>query len=118
MLAKPRDRIAQSIEDWREDWQSGRGDRYLSHYADDFKGRGMNKAQWVAYKKQVTSNKAYIQVGISDLSIYGYPDEPNLIEVSFEQQYRSDRFSSHARKVQYWRQGSNGDWKIVGEEAG
>ena len=116
--ANQRARVQQSIESWRSDWQSGQGERYLAHYSTDFRGRGMNHSQWVAYKKQVTSNKAFIEVGISDLSIYGYPDEQNLIEVSFEQEYRSDRFASHARKQQYWRQSASGDWEIVGEDAG
>jgi len=116
--AAQRAAVQKSLEEWRSDWQSGRGEQYLAHYAEDFRGRGMNKAQWVTYKSHVTSNKAYIDVGISDVSIYAYPDEQNLIEVGFQQQYRSDRFKSHARKVQYWRQGANGDWQIVAEEAG
>jgi len=66
----------------------------------------------------VTSNKSYIDVAISDVSIYAHPDEQNLVEVGFQQQYRGDRFKSHARKVQCWRQGATGDWQIVAEEAG
>lgn len=116
--AAQRASVQKSLEAWRTDWQSGQGERYLSHYAEDFRGRGMNKTQWVAYKSHVTSNKSFIDVDISDLSIYAYPDEQSLIEVGFQQQYRSDRFKSHARKVQYWRQDVNGDWQIVAEEAG
>jgi hypothetical protein len=78
----------------------------------------MKKAQWVAYKSHVTSNKGYIDVAISDVSTCAYPDELNLIEVGFQPQYRGDRFKSHARKVQCWRQGANGDRQIVAEEAG
>jgi murein L,D-transpeptidase YafK len=109
--------VRASVERWRGDWESGRGDRYLSNYADDFRGRGMNKAQWIAYKKKVTNNKSFVDIGVSDLSIYAYPDEENLFEVSFEQTYRSDRFKSKSRKVQYWRLGADGGWRIVSEEA-
>jgi murein L,D-transpeptidase YafK len=114
--ASQRARVQASLESWRTDWQAGRGDRYLSYYAEDFQGRGMNKAQWIAYKERVTSNKEYIEIGISDLSIYAYPDEENLYEVTFDQEYRSDRFTSNARKLQYWRL-SDGASQIVAEEA-
>ena len=113
-----RDAVKSSLEQWRSDWQSGLDDRYLSHYADDFRGRGMNKTQWVAYKKKGTTNKSVIDVGISDLSIYAYPDEQGLFEVSFEQSYRSERFKATSQKLQYWQRGADGGWRIVSEEAG
>jgi murein L,D-transpeptidase YafK len=109
--------VRASVERWRTDWQSGRGDRYVSNYADDFRGRGMNRTQWVAYKKKVTNRKSSVDIGVSDVSIYAYPDEQNLFEVSFEQTYRSDSFKSKSRKVQYWRLGADGGWRIVSEEA-
>lgn len=114
--AAERARVQASLESWRNDWQAGRGDRYLSYYADDFQGRGMNKAQWIAHKQRVNPDKESIEIDISDLSIYAYPDEENLYEVTFEQTYRSDRFTSNARKLQYWRL-TDGAWRIVAEEA-
>ena len=106
-----------SLESWRRDWESGNTDRYLAHYADDFVGRGMGKTAWSTYKRRVSRNKSFIEVQLEDVSVYGYPNESDLVVVTFEQRYRSNNFNSTSRKRQYWRLGADGQWRIVSENA-
>jgi len=114
---KVSDGIELQLEAWRQAWESGDTQRYLDYYADDFRGRGMGKEAWAAYKQRVARNKSYLEVDLADISVYGYPDEEGVVVVTFEQDYRSSNFNSTSRKRQYWRQGSDGQWRIVSENA-
>ncbi len=108
--------ILDSIETWRQDWESGAVDRYLAHYSTVFRGRGMDKRQWDTYKTNVTRNKRFIEVGLDDLSVFRHPHESDMLVVSFHQSYNSDTFSSEARKRQYWQREDDGRWRIISEE--
>ena len=103
------------IEQWRKDWESRNADRYLSHYATDYHGLGKDYRSWVEYKRQVNPSKKYINVKISDSSMFLYPGVPGLLVVTFEQDYKSDNFRKRYIKRQYWRKEKNGQWKIIYE---
>ena len=90
-------------------------DLYLRHYARDYVGLGKDYDGWVEHKRRVNSNKRYIKVNLSGTSAFLYPGENNLLVVTFIQDYESDNFSSRFIKRQYWRQDSNGEWKIIYE---
>lgn len=107
--------VEAAVELWRRDWQSGDVESYLSHYADDFSARGMNKAQWADYKRQVAAGKTFVGVELQNLGVLGYPDEPNMVAVTFTQDYRSNNFNARANKRQFWRQGADSQWRIVYE---
>ncbi len=107
--------VEAAIEQWRSDWASGDTEAYLSHYAQDFQGRGMNKAQWAQYKRSVAGGKTFINVDLLDLGVLGYPDEPDMVIVTFSQDYKSNNFNARASKRQLWRQNAQGLWQIVYE---
>ncbi len=107
--------IEAAIEQWRSDWASGDTEAYLSHYALDFQGRGMNKAQWSAYKRAVAAGKTFINVDLFDLGVLGYPDEHEMVVVTFSQEYESNNFKARASKRQFWRKNGDGRWQIVYE---
>ncbi len=109
-----RDSIETSLEGWRSDWQSGDTEAYLAHYSDSFSGRGMDKAAWSSYKRRVNANKAYIRIGLSDLSVFTYPQD-DLAVISFRQTYESDTFNSQATKRQFWQREADGRWRIISE---
>ncbi len=115
-VRKRRDSLEAAIEQWRSDWQSGNTERYLSHYAANFQGRGMNRAAWIDYKRQVNANKQFIRISMNEVSMFEYPDVDDMAVVTFEQRYESDRFASDSRKRQYW-QLQRGRWRIVSESA-
>ena len=92
--------LSAQLEAWRRDWESRDTERYLSHYAKDFRTQGMNLRAFAAYKKQVNSAKKFIEVELDDVGIYAYPGEQGLVRVDFHQRYRSDNFSAERRKSQ------------------
>ena len=107
--------LTDTIESWRQDWESRDADRYLGHYARSFRSGSRDYAGWVSYKKRVNANKRYIRVTISDLSLLAYPGEPGLVVATFQQGYSSDRYEDVTAKRQYWRREADGVWRIVYE---
>lgn len=107
--------LLKQIEGWRTDWESLNSERYLSHYAKDFKTKNHNYSTWSKYKKAVNSNKNYINVELSDPVIYGYPGEQDMVQVDFVQKYVSNNYQGKVKKQQYWKKQASGDWKITYE---
>jgi hypothetical protein len=108
--------LLKEIEQWRSDWASRDTDTYLAHYAKDFSSGSKNMAAWARHKKIVNSGKSWIKVNISNLSMFAYPNQPELVLVSFEQNYESNNLNNRMKKRQYWMK-HNQHWKIVYEGA-
>ena len=108
--------LLKTIEQWRNDWSSLDTDSYLSHYASDFATGSFKLDSWSAQKRLVNSGKSWIKVDISDVSIFPYPNQPNLVVVSFEQDYTSNNLENRMKKRQYWIKRDN-RWQIVYEGA-
>jgi len=108
--------LQDAIEQWRTDWSSLDTDAYLEHYAPDFSNGSMDYASWAKQKQLVNSGKSWIQVNLSNVSMFTYPDQPNLVVVNFEQDYSSNNLSNRMKKRQYWIKQDN-QWKIVYEGA-
>ncbi|MBI3903696.1 MAG: L,D-transpeptidase family protein [Nitrosomonadales bacterium] len=104
------------IEQWRKDWSSRDTEAYLKHYAADFSSGNMDISSWTQLKKQVTAGKSWIKVNISNLSLFAYPNQPDMVVVSFEQDYASNNLSNQMKKRQYWMKRDN-RWQIVYEGA-
>ena len=114
-LLGDRDAVIDAIEAWRSDWESRRTDRYLAHYAADFRTSDMDRKSFAAHKRRVNSGKRFIEVDLSELGIYRYPGERDMVVVEFRQHYRSDSYRGEKRKLQYWRRDDDGGWSIVYE---
>ncbi len=108
-------RFQETLEDWRGRWNALDTEAYLAYYADDFSNGKMNREQFAAHKRRVNAHKNFVQVEITDLSIFDYPDEQDLRLVEFRQNYRSDTYKEISRKQQFWRRGADGRWRIVQE---
>lgn len=108
--------LLQAIEQWRADWSSLNTDAYLTHYARDFSSSGTDYAAWAQQKKLVNSNKSWIKVNLSNVSVFPYPNEPNLVVVNFDQDYSSSNLSNKMKKRQYWIKRDN-RWQIIYEGA-
>ena len=104
------------IEQWRADWASLDTDNYLKHYAQDFSSGGTNFLAWAQQKKQVNAGKSWIKLNLSNLSVLAYPNQPDLVVVSFEQDYTSSNLSNRMKKRQYWMKRDN-RWQIIHEGA-
>ncbi len=113
---KERSELLKAIEQWRSDWASRNTEAYLSHYAHDFSTGSMNLPAFAEQKRLVNSGKTWIKVKMSNVSIFPYPSQPDLVVVNFDQDYDSNNLSNHMSKRQYWKK-RDGRWQIVYEGA-
>jgi murein L,D-transpeptidase YafK len=103
------------MTDWIADWESLDHDRYRSHYSRtklNAGGRGFKA--WDSYKRRVNSAKSYVDINYSNLSIFQYPGEKDLLLMQYEQTYRSSNLNVDSPKEIYWRK-SDAIWQIVHE---
>lgn len=120
--AKPKDiemmraDLAGAMERWRRDWESRDTDIYLQHYSRKFSAGDSNLARWSVQKRQVNASKAWIKVGISEVSLLLYPGAEELAVATFDQDYASSNLSNRMKKRQYWIR-EDGIWKILYEGA-
>jgi murein L,D-transpeptidase YafK len=113
-LRLEREEFMRQIEAWRSDWESRDAQKYLSHYARDFRAGGVDLAGWSEQKRRANAAKKWIKVGLSNVSVLRSAGEAGVVEVTFDQDYRSSNLSQRARKRQYWVE-EGGRWKIAYE---
>ncbi len=106
--------LLHEIELWRRDWASLNTDAYLKHYAHNFSSENTNYAAWAKQKQTVNAGKSWIKVNLADLSLFTYPDQPDMVVVDFEQDYSSSNLSNRMKKRQYWVK-LNNRWQIIYE---
>ena len=104
-----------TLEQWKQDWESLKIERYLAHYSPNFSADGKDYAAWVSHKRNVNTAKTFVKLGLSNLSVYNYPQaeqktrvasvgalptiealSTQLMVVTFDQDYRS---SNNASKI-------------------
>lgn len=109
--------LSLAIDQWLNDWKVQDTDKYLSHYSKDFSTNGINFQKWAEHKQRVQANKPEIDVSISNISMFSYPDnEKKLVVVDFVQDFKSPTLKNKMQKRQYWIQENHG-WKIIYEGA-
>jgi murein L,D-transpeptidase YafK len=111
-----RDALLHEIEQWRKDWSSLDTKAYLKHYSNSFSSDSMNLAAWSKQKHLVNSTKSWAKVNLSKVSVFPYPEQPNMVVVNFEQDYSSSNLSNRMHKRQYWIK-QNNRWQIIYEGA-
>lgn len=109
-----REELVAAVEAWRSDWSSLDAERYLSHYAREFRAGRQDLAAWRAHKQRVNAAKTFIEVAVSGLTILRDPVRDDLAVVTFDQDYRSSNLSGGMRKRQYWVR-EDGAWRIAWE---
>lgn len=111
-----RDALLQGIEQWRKDWSSLDTNVYLRHYSREFSSGSADYAAWAKQKRLVNGAKSWIKVDLSNVSVFTYPEHPDMAVVNFEQDYSSSNLSNRMKKRQYWIK-QNNRWQIVYEGA-
>lgn len=111
-----RDALQREVEQWRNDWASLDTNSYLKHYSPDFSNDSMDYTAWAKQKQMVNSAKSWIKVSLSNVSMFTYPEQPDMVVVNFEQDYSSNNLSNRMKKRQYWIKQDN-HWKIIYEGA-
>ncbi len=66
--------LSNHIDTWLNDWRSQDTDKYLSHYSKNFSSNGVNYQQWADHKQRVQAGKPDVEISISDISMFSYPD--------------------------------------------
>ena len=104
------------IIQWKNDWEKQDHEKYIRHYSNtEFNNSQHNYESWSKHKQNVNNSKEYIKIGVENLSMFNYPGEQNLVMMSFDQSYESNNYNSKSRKTLFWKQNSDGDWKIIYE---
>ena len=109
-----RDEFLASFARWKADWESLDVDRYLAHYANDFRAERGGKAGWKAQKRKANAAKTWIKVGVDEMSLFAYPGSRDMMVVTYAQDYRSNNMSAKTTKRQYWVR-QDGSWRILHE---
>ncbi len=109
-----REHFTRQLEQWRADWESRDAAKYAAHYARDFRAGATDLAAWTGHKRKVNAGKTWIKVGLANVSVLRAAGREGVIEVLFDQDYRSSNLSQRARKRQYWVE-EGGRWKIAYE---
>jgi murein L,D-transpeptidase YafK len=109
-----RDSLLKAFEHWRSNWSSLDTEGYLSHYAKDFSSGNVKLPAFAQQKRLVNSGKTWIKVKVSDLSVFPYPNQPDMVVINFEQDYTSNNLSNRMHKRQYWIK-RDGRWQIIYE---
>ena len=116
-----RDRFERRFNRWRRNWENSDHVGYAEYYSRDFRNETENRESWLLRQKQFADARdRKIEIGVSNLGIFGYPDEHKMLVVTFDQDYRSGSFKVRGKKSQYWRQekdrqGKGDIWRIVYE---
>lgn len=104
-----------ALEQWRQDWESQDTERYLGHYAQDFFSNDSDLSRWSQDKRRIQASKPNVKINLSNISMFRYPSSPApMVQVSFDQDYKSDVLASRMKKQQYW-VWDNRRWKIMYE---
>ncbi len=106
-----------ALEQWEHDWESLNSDAYLQHYDPSFTSGSKGYTQWIRHKQRVNRHKRFINVELSDISIFEYAmkeQSGNIWQVNFTQSYQSNNLSGNTQKSQLWKETATG-WKIIYE---
>ena len=100
---------------WIEDWESNNHERYSSHYSKtDFEAYGRDYKTWDGHKRWVNRNKKGVSVEYSNLNIFKYPGEDQLITMQYDQSYHSNNLDLATPKELFWKL-QDKQWSIVYE---
>ncbi len=100
---------------WIEDWESNNHERYSSHYSKtDFEAYGRDYKTWEGHKRWVNRNKKGVSVEYTNLNIFKYPGEDQLITMQYDQSYHSNNLDLATPKELFWKL-QDKQWSIVYE---
>jgi murein L,D-transpeptidase YafK len=104
------------LKNWKRAWESRDTAMYLSYYSRDFLSNdGKDYSKFKEYKSRVNRSKKFIQLQIDEKSLFlSQKDGGQIAIVRMDQDYRSDNFKSHSRKILYLEE-KQGKWEIIGE---
>lgn len=105
--------VRQATMSWMDAWSKRDVNRYIQHYATDFRYQNYNFASYRAYKQRVFASYKVMDVKYDNLRVITHP---KYAVSFFNQDFQGDkRFSSIGRKILYWERKPEGQWMIKRE---
>ncbi len=107
--------ITDTVNGWVNAWSAQNVDGYLAYYAPEFKpAGGMPRRQWENQRRDRLKKPRFIKVTIRNTDVFLIDQQS--ARFSFEQAYKSDRYSDTSRKTLVLKK-VNGQWQILREYA-
>ncbi len=110
--------LSAALGRWEQSVEHNDAAGYLALYAEDFRYRGMDRAEWAAWRGRVFARREPVRVEIDDLLLLADPEEPGLYLSRFTQRVRTAEGTVQTRKRLYWRHDDAGELRIVTEDNG
>ncbi len=107
----PIDIVVSQFLIWLQAWQGRDVNAYLSFYSKNFKDPKISRKEWVSQRRFALSRNSGITIQVSDIQM---KQNDETIEMSFVQDFKSDRVSDIGRKELIWKNEGN-RWKIIKE---
>lgn len=106
--------VSYLVEQWRNAWEAGVSDVYLSYYSDKFTpGSGQSLTQWQKQRRLRVVPSKNIELALEDFNV-SFDDDIENSTVTFGQLYRSGDYSERSRK-QLVLSKEQEVWKIISE---
>ena len=103
------------VQSWAKEWSAQNVDGYVSHYAENYtSSSSLTRQQWLAQRQQRLTNKAFINVKVSDFVVKNLDRQ---FSVTFSQNYKSNTVDDTVTKRLIFNK-NDGVWsdaKIVNE---
>ena len=96
---------------WLKAWEGGEVNAYLSFYSKNFKDPKKSRKEWASQRRSALSRNSEITIQVSDIQM---KQNDETIEMSFVQDFKSDRISDVGRKELTWKNEGK-RWKIIKE---
>ena len=111
-----RDRFEKLLNKWAEDWGSLDAAKHLSHYdSDKFFTEHQNYSDWANSRTSKNAKRTFIDINLSNISLFEYPGETDMVVAEFTQTYHSNDFNYDSTVRQYWQLDAKHQWKIIYE---
>ena len=110
--------ILNKVENWKKYWEKKDFNSYIKFYEKNSMYNNHSYENWTVKKKDVINKSKNIEIKLSNISIFEYPNiENEMVLVNFDQDYNSNLTASKMHKTQIWIKKIDG-WKILYEGRG
>ena len=104
--------VLAALKAWRKAWESRNAARYFAFYSKAFLPPKWSLSLWHAHKRNVFRKAKFVRVHLSDIRVKRL--DATHFQVSFDQEYQSDYYQAHSKKVVTWVK-EDGAWKVLRE---
>lgn len=107
--------VVARTEAWATAWSRQDVPTYLSFYSQSFKpGSSVSRSAWAKQRDNRLRRPRFIRVSLT--SLVTEVQNPDLVQMRFNQTYQSDTYRDETAKILDW-VFENGEWKILAEGA-